>query len=138
MWMVWLIAALLFVVVQVNVRNLYTIQLAGSALLALLLERLGYGVWMQVGIFFASALVLNVIIRAGIRRRMARETAQRGNAHLLGQKAVVVRDINHYDGGQVQVGDDIWSAVAEEAISKGEEVKIVKAEPAKLHVRRGN
>ncbi|HEU4963175.1 MAG TPA: NfeD family protein [Bacilli bacterium] len=137
MWVVWLVAALLFVVVQVNLRHFYTIQLAVSALLALLFERLEFGVWSQLGIFFGTAIVFNFLIRAFIRRRVARQTPE-PHHDLVGQKGVVVRDINHYEGGQVQVGDDVWSAFAEEAIAKGETVKIVTAEPSRLYVRRGN
>lgn len=68
---------------------------------------------------------------------LGKDTVPTNAYGLIGKKGIVVTDITSPDGiGQVRVGKEVWSAIAENALSipKDTEIEIQKIDGVKLVV----
>ena len=55
---------------------------------------------------------------------------------LIGLKAKVTEDIDSHKIGTIKVNGEVWKAISNEEISKGEEVEIIGIEGVKLKVKK--
>ncbi len=60
-----------------------------------------------------------------------------GEKSLIGKKAKCVKTINKDFSGIVEVDGEMWTAVSDERIEKGETVTIINQESLKLKVKKG-
>lgn len=111
--LMWLIALVLFVVVELLTVGLTTIWFAGGALAALAAELLSAPFWVQVILFFAVSIALLVFTRPLAAKYINQKRVKTNVESLIGQRAVVLKDIDNLKGqGQVQVGGMEWTARA--------------------------
>lgn len=137
MYLWYLGAFVVFLIVELLSYNLVTIWLSVSALLtAIYAYFFPTQIIPQVFIF----LVLSVILIAFTKplvEKMKIGTEKTNADRLIGCDAIVLEEINGISGtGQVKVNGQIWSAKSENGavISAGEQVKILKIEGVKLIV----
>lgn len=87
---------------------------------------------LTVAILLSAAYV--VFGRAFIKSRLSITTAKTNIDQLIGKTALVVKEINPHQAGQVEVEGEIWRAKAEEKIEKNQKVKIISVEGVTLNV----
>lgn len=133
--LIWLGIVALFLVIEAATVGLTTIWFAGGALIAAIAAWIGAGEAVQWILFIAVSLVLVIFTRPVAVRYMNKDVEKTNVERLMGQKAVVIQEIDNLNQtGLVRVGDVEWMArtksddvqIPEEAVVVIKEVQGVK------------
>ena len=125
----WLVAGLVLLGVEVVTGTFVLLMLGGGALVAAGAAGLGLGPIGSAAVFAVASVVL-LAGRSPLRRRLDRDiphTPSRAEA-LVGRSATVVARVDGH-GGRIRLGDDEWSARAfdgVQVIEAGERVTVVR------------
>lgn len=135
---IWLIAVAVLLVIEAATTALTTIWFAGGALAAAVGAWFGAGLVMQLVLFFAVSVVLLLFTRPLAVKYMNRGVTRTNVESLIGQTAVVTKEIRNLDQtGQVRINDIEWLARAKEenaTIPQGATVRILEVRGVKLIV----
>lgn len=137
MYIWYLIAFAVFVVIEASTYNLVTVWLAISSLAAgIYAYYFPDQVIVQLFLFLVLSVILIILTKPLVKK--LKSTTEKTNAdRLIGCEGIVLEEINQINGtGQVKVMGQIWSARAEDGsvIPKDTLVKIMKIEGVKLIV----
>lgn len=137
---VWLVAIVVFLVVEGLVPGLVSIWFAFGALAALIAAMLHAPMWLQVLWFFVVSVAALVITRP-LAKKYVNAKVQPTNADMIiGSECVVKETINNLMGtGAVAVGGKVWTARTEEegvTAEPGEILKVLRIEGVKLIVTK--
>lgn len=109
--LIWLGIVALFLVIEAATVGLTTIWFAGGALIAAIAAWIGAGEAVQWILFIAVSLVLLIFTRPVAVRYMNKNVEKTNVERLMGQKAVVIQEIDNLNQtGLVRVGDVEWMA----------------------------
>lgn len=109
--LIWLGIVALFLVIEAATVGLTTIWFAGGALIAAIAAWIGAGEAVQWILFIAVSLVLVIFTRPVAVRYMNKDVEKTNVERLMGQKAVVIQEIDNLNQtGLVRVGDVEWMA----------------------------
>lgn len=92
---IWLSLFVLFLVIEIITMGLTTIWFAGGALVAFLVAVLGLGLGVQIIIFAIVSLALLAVTRPLAMKYFNQERQKTGAELLIGQKALVIEEIEH-------------------------------------------
>lgn len=92
---IWLSLFVLFLVIEIITMGLTTIWFAGGALVAFLVAVLGLGLGVQIIIFAIVSLALLAVTRPLAMKYFNQERQKTGAELLIGQKALVIEEIDH-------------------------------------------
>lgn len=136
--MIWLIAFVIFLLIELFTMGLATIWFAGGALVAVLLSVFSLPVWMQLLAFFAVTLLLLIFTRPLAVKFFNKNRVRTNVESMVGRQAIVISEIDNIQGiGQVNVGGQEWSARSSrdrKSISVGTVVTIIGVSGVKLIV----
>ncbi len=134
----WLVAMIIFIVVEAVSVGLLTIWFAFGALVALIASYFQLSFMVQVAIFAITSLLLLFYTRPIIKKFITPRSVKTNAESLIGKKAVVIKEITEHAYGQVKVGAQVWTAKAttQETINKDSEVIIDAIEGVKLIVKK--
>ncbi|MDR1440280.1 MAG: NfeD family protein [Clostridiales bacterium] len=122
----WLVAVVLFCVIEGLTFSLVCIWFAGGAVAALLLSVFGLGPVYQYSAFVAVSGALLCFTRPVVKRFFAAKKTSTNADRVIGQTAVVIRKVDPVIGvGQVKVLGQIWSCKPEDGASVFEEGALV-------------
>ena len=135
---VWLIAMVIFLIVEAAVPGLVSIWFALGAFAALLSSIFHAPLWLQLVWFFAVSFAALLLTRP-LAKKFINARAQPTNADMLiGQKCVVTEEINNLRGtGAVSVGGKVWTARTEDndrTVPEGQQLSVLRIEGVKLIV----
>lgn len=136
--MIWVIAAVVFSILEAITLGLTSLWFALAAVVALIAALLGAPMFVQI-ILFAVASVLFLMITKPLAKDLLKIGGERTNADsLIGEKALVTTEIMPFSMGQVKVKGQYWSALAEdgEPIGLNETVLVQSIEGVKLIVKK--
>lgn len=133
-WVLWLIAAGLFVGGELLTLDLVLLMFAGGALGGTVVALAGGAVAFQLIAFIAVSLALLAVVRPIAKRHLTERTPLQldGVDGLVGRTAVVTRAVD-VEGGRIRMGADEWSARTQhsgEAFGVGETVRILQIDGA--------
>ena len=136
----WLVAIVLFVVVEINTMALTTIWFAGGSVVAFIAALLGASVKIQLVLFLIISAVLLFFTRPFAAKFINKGTVKTNAAGLVGKKARVTAEINNQlSQGAAVVGGQEWTARSEneeDIIPIGEMVLIKDIRGVKLIVEK--
>lgn len=135
----WLIAALVFAVVELATVQLTAVWLAVGAVAGMVASSLGAPLWVQFTVFAAVSAVLLVLTRPFVRRFLRMKEVRTNADRLIGRVAKVTEEIdNSVPSGAVVYSGVTWTARSEsgDRVVAGEEVEIRRIEGSKLIVSR--
>ena len=134
----WLVALVLFILIEIATMGLTTIWFAGGALVAVIASALGLPLVVQVVLFFAVSFVLLYFTRPMAVKYFNKDRVKTNAESLVGRQAIVISEIDNLQGiGQVTVGGMEWSARTAEAgvrLDVGSVVNIIAINGVKLIV----
>lgn len=134
----WLVALVLFIVIEIATMGLTTIWFAGGALLAVVASALGLPLAAQIVLFFAVSFILLYFTRPIAVKYFNKDRVKTNAESLVGRQAIVISEIDNLQGiGQVTVGGMEWSARTAEAgirLEVGSVVNIIAINGVKLIV----
>lgn len=135
----WLIALVLFGIVEAATAGLVCIWFAVGALAALLAALLGAGLAVQAVVFAAVSAAALALTRPLVRRMTAGRAVATNADRVLGAAAKVTETIdNENSAGAVYVDGKTWTARSADGsvIPAGEQVEVASMEGVKLYVKR--
>lgn len=137
--MAWLIIFIVLIVIEIITMGLTTIWFAGGALMALLMAFIGFGLPVQIGVFFVVSVALLILTRPVAVKYFNTERQKTNAESLIGQQAVVLKDVDTlHAAGLVEVNGQEWSAKTDEPngfIPKDSVVSIEGIQGVKLIVK---
>lgn len=135
----WLIALIVFLVIEAATLGLATIWFAGGALVALIVAMCGVGLGIQVASFLVVSLVLLIFTRPFAVRFLSKDTLKTNVDRVIGMEGVVTEEISNLAGtGKVSLGGNIWTARTENeggTIPVDAVVAVLRVEGVKLIVK---
>lgn len=133
-WLLWLIAAGLFVGGELLTLDLVLLMFAGGALGGTAVALAGGAVAFQLLAFIVVSVALLAVVRPVAKRHLVERTPLQldGVDSLVGRTATVTRAVD-VSGGRIRMGSDEWSARSQqggEAFAVGTTVRILQIEGA--------
>jgi membrane protein implicated in regulation of membrane protease activity len=112
LWLIWLVAALLFGAGEIHARGLVLAPLAVGAVAATGAALAGVGATLSVVIFLAlSLVVLRTLRPLALHQQRLPMALRTGPAALVGRRALVVERIANDEGvGSVTIDGELWTA----------------------------
>lgn len=137
---IWLIAFIILIGIEISTMALTTIWFAGGALAAFLLSLLGLGVELQLVVFVSVSFVLLFFTRPWAARHLNNHTVKTNAESLIGKAARITATVNNELGtGSAMIGGQEWTARAqanEDIYLVGTMVTIKEIRGVKLIVKR--
>lgn len=132
----WLLAAIVFGVIESLTMGLVTIWFAGGALVALVASVLRVSVPIQIIIFLAVSVVLMVGTRKIFIEKLRTGQEKTNVDALIGRIGTAKTDVDNMSAGIVNLSGQDWSAICigEEKVVAGHKVKVERIEGVKLVV----
>ena len=138
MWQIWLIAAGIFLVLEMFTMGFLVFWLSLGSLLAMLISFVTNNLIIQTTVFVISSGLLIFATKPLVKKFTKKDTTKTNVYSIVGKKAIVIEDIDWSTGtGQIKFEGQIWSAKTGEQVNipKGTEVEIEKIEGVKAYVR---
>ena len=134
---IWLIALVVFCVIEIATIGLTSIWFAAGALAALIASFLTDVLWVQIIVFLVVSCVALVAVRPFAKKILIPKPVPTNADRVIDTQAVVTEEIDNLKGrGAVMVNGTPWTARSEggEIIPKGCVVKVLRIEGVKLFV----
>ncbi len=135
---IWIIAVIVFAVVEGMTAGLVTIWFALGALAALLASLFGAPLWLQLVWFFVISIATLIATRPLARKYMNSKTEATNADMYVGKECVVIETIDNIRGtGAVKVAGKVWTARTEEdvIVPEGTKAEALRIEGVKLIVK---
>ena len=137
MWILWLIAAGIFFVIEIATVGFLIFWLGIGALFAMITSFITDNIIVQTVVFVITSSVLIPLTKPLVDKFWNKKPIPTNSYSLINKYGIVTKKINTIQGvGQVKVNGEIWSAKTENdiEIEEGTEIKIIKIDGVKLVV----
>ena len=135
----WLIALVVFLVIEAATLGLATIWFGGGARVGLVAAKCGAGIVIQIVLFLVVSLVLLFFTRPFAVRFLNKDTLKTNVDRVVGMEGVVTEEISNLAGtGKVSLGGNMWTARTENeggTIPVDAVVTVLRVEGVKLIVK---
>ena len=140
MWQFWLIASGIFFIIEIMTTGFLVFWFGIGALFTLLASLFIDNILIQGIIFTIVSSILLVFTKPLVNNFVKKSNAVPTNVNgIIGKNGTVLEDITDInDLGKVKVNGELWSAYADEPISKGTKVQIIGVDGVKLKVEKIN
>lgn len=141
MWQIWLIAAGVFLILEIFTVGFLIFWLSIGCLFAMIISLITDSILLQTAVFVISSGLLIFATKPLVKKFAEKDNIKTNVYSLTGKRAIVIEDIDWSAGsGQIKLDGQVWSAKTEEQINipKGTEVEIVKIEGVKAYVKKIN
>ena len=139
MWIIWLSAFVIFLIIEAVGTDLVTVWFALGALVATIVSFIpNVPWWVEVIVFTVISVACLLALRPLARKYMRGKIVQSNADSLIGRKGMLLEDIGPLKRGTVQLGDVKWTALGIEDNTKipaNTIVEIVAISGNKLIVR---
>jgi len=139
-WVIWLILAIFFIILEVSTVNLITIWFALGSIIAMGFALIGLGIGWQIAAFIVISIAsITLFLFFKGKLNLSTKTIEKTNADRnIGAIGIVTQRIDDLQAvGQVKVNGQIWSAVSigGEFLEEGVEIEVVEIRGVKLYVK---
>ena len=132
----WGLAFLVFIVIELATVNLVTIWFAVGSLITLFVSLYIDSEITQIIIFIIASLVSLVVTKPIASKLKIRNIEPTNSDRYVGKNGEVTKKITPKEKGEVKVLGTIWTAVSDETLEVGEEIKVKKIDGVKLIVEK--
>lgn len=136
----WVVALVVFLIVEAVTAGLVSIWFVFGSLIALLCAALGAAVWLQIVWFVVASVATLVLTRPLVKRYVDSRSVATNADRNIGRTGVCTERIDNLAAtGAVQLGGVVWSARSADdsvTVEPGERVTVRAIEGVKLIVER--
>ncbi|TCZ77394.1 NfeD family protein [Paenibacillus albiflavus] len=137
MWIIWLVAGILLIIAEMLTLSFYMLWIGIGALVAAAIAFFLPDVYLwQVIIGGIVVIVLTVFTRPLTRKVRHSKGFKDAIDELVGKQGEVIRDIETGSLGIVKIGNETWSASADDVIAEGKHVIVIERSSAVVKVKR--
>ena len=121
----WLVITVVALIIEGCTAGLTTIWFAIAGAVSFIFSLFGASFYVQIIVFFIVSILLLIFTRPLIKKTLVKSKEKTNADKIIGQKALVIEEINELAGtGQIKISGMVWSAKADEIISKDKTVTI--------------
>lgn len=134
---IWLVIAVIFGIIEAVTMGLTTIWFSGGAVAAAIVAMFTNSILVQVTVFLAVSIVLLYFTKPLAEKKLKIGIEKTNVDAIIGRKGLVIKEIKPLNPGQVRVGGQEWTAIAEDSkvtIPESIEVTVLRIEGVKLVV----
>lgn len=139
-WQSWTVLAVGLGALEMLGLDLFLVMLAGGALVGGVAAALGAPFLLQLGMAIITSVALLGLVRPSVIKRIHTTPRLRiGHDNLIGQRAVVLREVSGDAPGRVKVAGEEWTALPydeDDSIHEGAVVDVVLIKGATAYVLR--
>lgn len=136
MWLLWAIVGIALIIAEMTTFTFYLLWLGVGALVAAMMTTVTDDWWIQLLAACVTALILTLWTRPLTRNmRHSAKGFYDPYEHIEGKTGIVQIAIEPDEIGQVRIGTEVWSAVANESIAVDEEIVVMRRSSTILHVQ---
>ncbi|MGI5173515.1 NfeD family protein [Treponema sp. OMZ 840] len=106
----WFIIAVLCFVAEMLTMQLTTIWFAIAALITVFVSLLPIPPVLQVFLFLIIACTLLILTRPFVKKKLEARKIKTNADSLIGQKALVLKDIGEFEKGEIKIEGRVWTA----------------------------
>lgn len=132
-WLVWLIAAVFFLIIELATAALTSIWFVPSAIIVSVCSLFIKNIYIQIILFIILSAIFLVISKKVYKKQT--KSVDDDNLKLIGKTAVTTEKVTP-DNGKVLVGDIYWRAVSDTPIEENEAVIIIDIKGTTLVVAK--
>lgn len=139
MGVLWVVAIVLFAILESVSAQLISIWFAGGAVLALIAQFIGANATVQWIVFAVGSAVLLILTRPLVKKLSKPDVSVTGTDLLIGKSAVMTKSTDSRGTfGEAKVGGQVWTvnSIDGEPVEKDTVVTIEKIEGVKLIIRK--
>ena len=136
-YIIWLVATVIFALLEMCTVNLVTIWFALGALVTFKVSFFTDSYMIEMWVFIITTIISLIITKPLVKNKLDKKTPTNTDS-LIGETAIVTEDIKKENfAGVVKVKGKEWSAISQdkEDIKKGSFVEIVAIDGVKLVVK---
>lgn len=138
-WHIWLILGIVFIIIEIFDPSFFFISLGIGAILTGLAALLPINIVIQILIFAVVSFISFLFMRKLGKRVLSKSGPETNVYGLIGQSAVITKEIPSEGRGYAKIGGEEWTAVAEdgkERIELDTRVEVVGIDGNKVIVKR--
>jgi membrane protein implicated in regulation of membrane protease activity len=135
--LIWMAVAILFAIAEGFTLGLTFIWFSGGALLAMITSFLKLPIFVQVLAFIVGSALMLIYTRPAAIKIFKIGSTKTNVDSLIGKEGIVIKELQPFAMGQVNVKGQIWSAKPEldVTIPEGTRVEVVRIDGVKLIVK---
>ena len=137
-WLIWLIIGVICVIIEIFDPAVFFISFGIAGLITSPISTLGIPIWSQVLLFGIISFIVFLFMRKVYEKLFQKEKTETNVYALVGKQGIVTTLIPNDGRGEVKVGGEIWTAIAQDnlEINIGEKVNILTIDGNKLIVKK--
>ena len=133
----WIILAIIFLIGELLSGGFYLLSIGIGSIAAAILNYLQFSITIQIIAFIVITLIFIILSRPLYKKLNRNAVDKKSNTErLIGLEAKVTEDIDSHKIGTINVNGEVWKAISDEKISKGEKVEIIEIDGVKLKVKK--
>ena len=136
MTLVWFIAFIILLFVELITVNLVTIWFAIGAIASMITSIFVDSIVIQVIVFIVLSLVTLIATKPIMRKFKKFDVIPTNSDRVIGKIGDVIKDIKKNEYGEVKVYGNVWTATSDEEIPIGSKVKVISIDGVKLIVKK--
>lgn len=140
MWQFWLIISGICLIIESFTLGFFVFWFSIGALLALIVSLFTTNIIIQTVVFVVSSTILLLLTKPLIKKFVKTPKTKPTNVYsIIGKEGIVLESIDNLNStGKVKVNGELWSAISDINIEKGEKIKVLSVNGVKLKVEKIN
>lgn len=140
MWQFWLILSGICLIIESFTLGFFVFWFSIGALFALVVSLFTTNIIIQSVVFVVSSTILLLLTKPLIKKFVKTPKTKLTNVYsIIGKEGIVLENIDPLNGtGKVKVNGELWSAISDTNIEKGEMIKVLSVNGVKLKVEKVN
>lgn len=130
----WLVLMVVFIIMEAATFALTSIWFAFGALIALIVSFITGSLIVQVTVFMLSSVGLLYFTKPIVSKYLKVGRERTNVEGLIGQSGLVTQSISKHATGQVKVQGQIWTAISDQDIEEGRDVRVIEVQGVKIKV----
>lgn len=138
MWPLWLIVAGLCFVLEIYTVGFFIFLFGIGALVALVVSLFTPNLFIQIVTFLVTSILLLPLSKP-LTKKLTRsaKTTQTNYHSIINKQGIVSENIDCDNAtGQIKVKGEVWSAIADTNIKKGEKIRVIEIDGVKAKVEK--
>lgn len=133
----WIIFAIVLLIGELLTGGFYLLSIGIGAIAAAIMNYFQFSLTIQIIVFILVTIIFILLSRPLYRKLNRNATDKKSNTErLIGLNAKVIEELGPHKIGTIDVNGEIWKAISDEEIAKGEKVEIIEIEGVKLKVKK--
>lgn len=140
MWQFWLVLSGICLIIESFTLGFFVFWFSIGALFALIVSLFTTNIVIQSVVFIVSSTILLLLTKPLIKKIVKTPKTKSTNVYsIIGKEGIVLESIDNLNStGKVKVNGELWSAISDSNIEKGETIKVLSINGVKLKVEKVN